>query len=79
MKTTRKTLMTLGILTFPALSLAQLTTPQVEPLINVTPEVQTFMEKVHLFTEMPVGGEPISRADASRLFMQYLATLQSKS
>lgn len=66
--------MTLGILTLPTLSLAQTTTPQVEPFLNVSPEIQTFMEKINLFTDMPVGGEPISRADATTLFMNYLST-----
>jgi hypothetical protein len=37
------------------------------------------MGKINLFTDMPVGGEPISRADATTFFMQYLASIPKES
>ncbi|MDR2415593.1 MAG: hypothetical protein LBD75_03115 [Candidatus Peribacteria bacterium] len=54
-------------------------TPQGEALLNTSPEIQTFMEKINLFTEIPGEGEAISRADATKLFMQYFSTIQKES
>jgi hypothetical protein len=78
MKKTLTSIMALGILTIPTFSLAQ-TTPQVEALMKVSPEIQVFMERIDLFSDTPVGGEPISRADAAKLFVDYLLKTEGTS
>jgi hypothetical protein len=78
MKTKLLGLLAVGIM-LPTFSFAQDQTPQVEPLLTTTPDVGAFVKEFSLFSDASVGGEPISRTDATKIFIHYLLTTEGES